>query len=122
MNRFRGLRLNGDRSGSWSGFEGEEYHTGFGPTRVPVRMADGEDVVLDLPGSGFYSSFSAGFPLFLIREAWDLGLDLEAEADGYGAGAGTHGDWSGIRDSSDAATERMLEKALNFLFPARPRF
>lgn len=62
-------------------------------------------------------NFGARWDLFLIREAWEHGLDLEALADGYGPGAGTHGDWSGIRDSSPEAVTRMTEAALNFLFP-----
>ena len=58
----------------------------------------------------------ASFSLFLIKLAWDKGCDLEAEADGFGLGRGTcGGDWSGIRDSSSAATELMLAKAINFL-------
>lgn len=58
---------------------------------------------------------SAGFPLFLIHAAWNKGCSFEAEADGFGPGFGTHGDWSAIRDSSEPATARMLEKAINFL-------
>lgn len=61
--------------------------------------------------------FKAGFPLFLIREAWSRGVSFEEEADGFGAGFGTRGDWSAIRDSSDDAINKMLEKALNALFP-----
>lgn len=61
-------------------------------------------------------SFSARFDLFLIREAWDRGCDLEDLADGFGEGIGTMGDWSGVRDSSDEAKERMFERALNHLF------
>lgn len=63
--------------------------------------------------------FSASFPLFLIRRAWERGcVDIEKHADGFGAGNGTMGgDWSGIRDSSDQAKNAMLEAALNFLFP-----
>ena len=57
----------------------------------------------------------ASLNMLLIRAAWGKGCDFEAEADGYGPGAGTHGDWSGIRDSSRGAKDRMLEKALNFL-------
>lgn len=60
--------------------------------------------------------FSASFPLFLIREAWEAGCDFEEDADGFGPGLGTHGDWSGIRDSSDEAKRVMFEKALNFFF------
>lgn len=58
---------------------------------------------------------SACFPLTLIRMAWDAGCPFEEEADGYGPGVGTMGDWSGIRDSSHEATEKMTEKALNFI-------
>ena len=63
--------------------------------------------------------FSASFHLFLIRKAWGRGCaDIERHADGFGRGLGTMGgDWSGIRDSSDAAKNAMLEAALNFLFP-----
>jgi len=60
---------------------------------------------------------SARFDLFLIREAWDQDCDFEDLADGYGVGKGTQGDWSAIRDSSPAAIDRMLQKAINFLFP-----
>jgi len=66
---------------------------------------------------GMSVNFSAGFPLYLIEQAWQRGLDLEQLADGFGPGLGTMGgDWSGIRDSSDEAIERMLEASLNFLF------
>lgn len=63
--------------------------------------------------------FSASFPLFLIRKAWEAGCaDVERHADGFGVGMGTMGgDWSGIRDSSAEAKNAMLEAALNFLFP-----
>ena len=57
---------------------------------------------------------SADLDLLLIRHAWGA-VDFEAEADGYGAGEGTNGDWSGIRDSSDEAKTKMLEKALNHI-------
>lgn len=64
------------------------------------------------------TEFHWGFPLFLIHAAWERDCDFEDEADGFGVGKGTMGgDWSGIRDSSDEALARMLEKALNFLFP-----
>lgn len=60
---------------------------------------------------------TASFPLFLIRQAWESGMYLEDLADGFGPENGTmEGDWSGIRDSSNEAIERMLERALNFLF------
>jgi aryl-alcohol dehydrogenase-like predicted oxidoreductase len=55
----------------------------------------------------------ANFPLLIIRLALDRGVDFEDLADGYGPGLGTNGDWSGIRDSSDGAVSRMLERALN---------
>lgn len=60
--------------------------------------------------------FIATWPLFLIDEARHAGCSFEDLADGFGAGRGTMGDWSGIRDSSEAALERMTERALNFLF------
>lgn len=67
------------------------------------------------------NAFGANFPLFLISEAWHTGCDFENLADGYGVGQGTMGgDWSGIRDSSEAAKSRMLEQALNYLFGAKP--
>ena len=63
------------------------------------------------------TNFSANFDLFIIREAWDRGVDFEDLADGYGKGLGTMGgDWSGIRDSSNDAINEMLERSLNFLF------
>jgi aryl-alcohol dehydrogenase-like predicted oxidoreductase len=62
---------------------------------------------------------SANFPLMLIHEAWNSGVSFEDLADGYGAGAGTHGDWSGIRDSSDEAIDRMLERSLQHMKFAR---
>jgi hypothetical protein len=59
---------------------------------------------------------TANFHLFLIQAAWYKGCNFEAEADGFGQGLGTMGgDWSGIRDSSVGALEKMLEKALKFL-------
>lgn len=66
-------------------------------------------------------AFSANFPLFLIRQAWEKGCkQIEKHADGFGPGMGTMGgDWSGIRDSSETAINKMLEAALNFLFGAR---
>ena len=64
------------------------------------------------------NKFSASFPLFLIREAWHRGLDMEDLADGFGEGMGTmDGDWSGIRDSSPEALNLMLQRTLNHLFP-----
>lgn len=68
-------------------------------------------------GNNGASAFSAQFPLFLIREAWEEGVNFEDLADGFGEGLGTMGgDWSGIRDSSHEAIERMFERALNFFF------
>lgn len=64
--------------------------------------------------------FSANFPLFLIGEAQARGCSFEDLADGFGQGLGTcGGDWWGIRDSSETATEQMFQRALNFLFPER---
>jgi hypothetical protein len=68
--------------------------------------------------SGDYFNASAGFPLFLIREAWSKGCSFERECNGFGPDEGTHGDWSAIRDSTPDAVEIMTQKALNFLFPA----
>lgn len=43
-------------------------------------------------------------------------MGFETLCDGFGAGMGTcGGDWSGIRDSSPEAVERMLAAALTFL-------
>jgi len=53
--------------------------------------------------------------LFIINLAWDNGCDYEDLADGYGEGAGTNGDWSGIRDSTHEAKEKMLERGVNWL-------
>lgn len=74
----------------------------------------------------------ARLDLLIIREAWNRGMDVEDLADGFAVaseidpetgeertvagGLGTKGDWSGIRDSSEGAKEKMLERALNFLF------
>lgn len=77
---------------------------------------DGSFRYQELSPGGDYYDVSAGFPLFLIREAWGRGADFEQEADGFGRGLGTMGDWSGIRDSSYEAKMAMLEKALNHLF------
>ena len=54
-------------------------------------------------------------PLTIIRLTWHKGCYFEDLADGYGDGGGTGGDWSGIRDSSEIAIEKMLERALNFI-------
>lgn len=57
---------------------------------------------------------SADLSLYLIRQAWERGMYLEDLADGFGRGMGTQGgDWSGVRDSSEKAIARMLERALN---------
>ncbi len=70
-----------------------------------------------LSGERYGTPFKANFSLFLIGKALDRGCDFEDLADGYGAGMGTMGgDWSGIRDSSDEAVDKMLERSLNFLF------
>ena len=60
--------------------------------------------------------FRADWTLFLIHEAWLRGCDFEDLATGFGPGMGTFGDWSGIRDSSAEAVEKMLVRTLNFLF------
>ena len=69
--------------------------------------------------SGEYFNCSAGFPLFLIAQAWDKGCNFDAECNGFGPNHGTMGDWSAIRDSTHDAIEAMTQKALNFLFPPR---
>lgn len=85
-------------------------------TYSDVKLVDGTWVGHMETSSGHPMGFQADPSMFLIREAWHQGLDLEAEADGFGPGVGTHGDWSGIRDSSHEAIEVMLTKTLNFLF------
>jgi hypothetical protein len=75
---------------------------------------DGGFTGRDEKNGGF--PFSANFPLFLIQEAWNRGMDVEDLADGFGEGNGTHGDWSAIRDSTTHATTKMFERALNYLF------
>jgi hypothetical protein len=88
MTRFQNIKLDGH--GNFNGAETDKYGT---------------------------RNFSGGFPLFLIREAWSRGCSFEDLADGFGKGLGTcGGDWSGIRDSSNEATNQMLERALNHLF------
>ena len=67
------------------------------------------------------TNFSANFSLFLIAQARTLGCGFEDLADGFGVGMGTlqstgESDWSAIRDSSNEAVERMLERTLNYLF------
>jgi hypothetical protein len=56
--------------------------------------------------------FSARLDLLVIKAAWEAGVSFENLADGFGPGRGTQGDWSGIRDSSEEATMKMLERAL----------
>lgn len=83
------------------------------PRFAGITTGDGK-----LRGTDNGVNFGARWDLFLIREAWHAGCDdLEHLCDGYGPGAGTHGDWSGIRDSSPEAITRMTEAALNHLFP-----
>jgi hypothetical protein len=66
--------------------------------------------------SGDGGRSSANLHLAFISMAWHAGCNMEDLADGYGKGLGTcGGDWSGIRDSSDEATEQMLERALNYI-------
>jgi hypothetical protein len=65
-------------------------------------------------------NFSARADLFVIDAAWQAGCSFEALADGFGAGLGTmNGDWSGIRDSSEAAIVAMTAKAVHFIRAAR---
>ncbi len=65
-------------------------------------------------------AFSARADLFVIDAAWQGGCSFEALADGFGRGLGTmNGDWSGIRDSSDAAIAAMTAKAVRFIREAR---
>jgi len=97
-------------------------HAGIKPQRFTLTASDritfeGTQVSTVLQGKRLEMRFKSGYPLFLIHQAWDRGANFEDLADGYGEGAGTHGDWSGIRDSSDGAVTRMLERALNHLFP-----
>ena len=76
-----------------------------------IRVENGH-----LVGARYGTPFTADFSLFLIGKARDRGCDFEDLADGFGEGAGTHGDWSGIRDSSEEAVNQMLERSLNHLF------
>ena len=91
------------------------------PRFTEIKIGDGGFRGRDARGGlapGERMMFSARFDLFLIRQAWDQGVDFEDLADGYGPGLGTMGgDWSGVRDSGTAAVEAMLERALNHLFP-----
>ncbi|KKN69267.1 hypothetical protein LCGC14_0442620 [marine sediment metagenome] len=89
-------------------------------------MTKYEDVTIAVKGDSFMGVrngmlFSANFSLFLISQARDKGCSFEDLADGYGVGMGTlqpngESDWSGIRDSSEEAVEKMLERSLNHLF------
>ncbi len=65
-------------------------------------------------------AFSARADLYVIDAAWQGGCSFEALADGFGRGLGTmNGDWSGIRDSSEAAIVAMTAKAVDFIRRAR---
>ena len=64
--------------------------------------------------------FQTDFPLFLIKQAWDVGVNFDDLADGFGKRQGTMGDWSAVRDSTDGAIVRMFERSLNHFFD--PRF
>ena len=68
---------------------------------------------------GDYKSFKATPSLFLIREAWVRGMNVDDLCDGFGPGVGALGDWSAIRDSSPEAIDAMLTRALNFHFPSK---
>lgn len=69
-----------------------------------------------LSDGGRAMAFTATPSLIVIEWAYYGGCaEIEALADGYGAGAGTHGDWSGVRDSSDEARAAMLAAALNWV-------
>ena len=59
--------------------------------------------------------FRADLALYIIRLAWEAGMNAEDLADGFGRGLGTGGDWSAIRDSSHEAVEAMLDRALKFI-------
>ena len=86
-------------------------------------MTEYEIELVDTDGSwsgtrredGLETRFTASPSLWLIHQAWGK-VDFEDLADGYGAGEGTRGDWSGVRDSSDAAVAAMLGRALTHLF------
>lgn len=93
-------------------------------------MAHVNDLTATLNDAGEYTGFvkyvdadgnncSARLDLMLIAHAWRNGVDFDDLADGFGEGLGTMGgDWSGIRDSSEAAVARMLERALNRMLAA----
>ena len=107
-----------------AGFQGTEISP---PCAWAGQVVQGQELVngkfvdlppVTMPTGPTENKFSASFPLFLIREAWSRGLDMEDLADGFGEGMGTmDGDWSGIRDSSPEALNLMLQKTLNHLFP-----
>lgn len=105
------------KDGTWDGIE---VLTPL--ERIEMQETDikgkpiGKPVVIGGEKEPWEMAFTASPDLFLIREAWHQGCDFEDECDGYGAGAGTHGDWSGIRDSSRDAKDAMLTKALNWFF------
>ena len=82
-----------------------------------VKLIDGGKFEWRTEGGRYGSMNHAGsFDLFLIGNAWHKGCSFEDLADGFGKGLGTMGgDWSGIRDSSPAAIEAMLARALNHL-------
>ena len=84
------------------------------------RTDEGLDLKVNEAGAFTYQKgrvqHCANFPLFLVKAAWTKGCGMEDLADGFGKGMGTMGgDWSGIRDSSEEATNLMLERALVFL-------
>ena len=92
------------------------------PEKVAPRWRDvtrSEDGVYHCKEWGHYlKSFDLG--LAIVYELWDvdgIGEELDGLADGYGEGNGTHGDWSGIRDSSEEAKAAMVQACLNHLFP-----
>lgn len=82
------------------------------------------------PISGTRYGMDASFWLFLLREAWERGMD-DSAADGFagfavrvsGSGAeiisgapGSSGDWSAVRDSTPEAQAVLFGDSLNFLF------
>jgi hypothetical protein len=121
VDRFTHIKL------TKGGFSGKETHVNHlrdmkQVTVVTVGKDETTEEVIQLEAQGPYTTwkFSAQLPLFLIGEAWRNGCGMEDLADGFGLGNGTMGgDWSGIRDSSEEAYERMFQRALNFLFPIK---
>jgi hypothetical protein len=83
----------------------------FSGVRFETRWGGGELGVIAYQHGDV--SATGHLALVLVRLAWEQGVSFEREADGFGPGEGTKGDWSAIRDSSEGATARMLEKALN---------